>query len=207
MKLIISLLICILASVPSTYASWVNAKEGLIMREYPELGSKRITTIPYGEEVFLLEEIGDEITISNATGKWCIVQWQDKKGWVFGGFLCEYDPHLNDELTISELIGYWDYDKIGTGMGFSFIDQENIKVGEYKSVGKWSLKDNTIVINLTYVTDNWDDNTFVDKEFWIRLEILEYKPNYLKLSRTDSDLGPKVIELYQLTNKIITEPY
>jgi hypothetical protein len=66
---------------------WVTAESGLRMRESADLKAKTIATIPYGDEVILLEEKGDEITISGATGKWSKIQWKEKQGWAFGGFL------------------------------------------------------------------------------------------------------------------------
>ncbi len=66
---------------------WITADVGLNMRASPDLNAKKIGLIPYGEKVQLIEETGDAITISGATGKWSKVEWKDKTGWVFGGFL------------------------------------------------------------------------------------------------------------------------
>jgi uncharacterized protein YgiM (DUF1202 family) len=66
---------------------WVTADVGLNMRAAPDLKAEKIGLIPYGEKVKLIEETGDRITISGATGKWSKVQWKGKTGWVFGGFL------------------------------------------------------------------------------------------------------------------------
>jgi len=66
---------------------WVTADVGLNMRDSPNLKAEKISLIPYGEKVLLIEETGDLITISGATGKWSKIKWKGKIGWVFGGFL------------------------------------------------------------------------------------------------------------------------
>ncbi len=66
---------------------WVIADSGLRMRDAPDERGNKIDTIPYNSEVVLLEEIGDVVKISDVIGKWSKVEWNAKKGWVFGGFL------------------------------------------------------------------------------------------------------------------------
>ncbi len=66
---------------------WVTADVGLNMRVSPELKAKKIGLIPYGEQVLLMEETGNLITISGATGKWSKIKWKGKIGWVFGAYL------------------------------------------------------------------------------------------------------------------------
>ena len=78
---------------------WVTAEPGLRMRKSPSIKSNRICTIPFEEEVILLEEIGKKITISERTGRWSKVKWKDKTGWVFGGFLTKNDPYKNKKIT------------------------------------------------------------------------------------------------------------
>jgi len=65
----------------------VISEGGLRMRENADLTSEKIATIPNGTKVEKLEETGDVVTISGKTGKWTKVKWEDKEGWVFGGFL------------------------------------------------------------------------------------------------------------------------
>ncbi len=65
----------------------IISKGGLRMRDAPDISGTKIGVIPRGEIVELLEESGETITISGATGKWSRVKWKNKTGWVFGGFL------------------------------------------------------------------------------------------------------------------------
>ncbi len=66
---------------------YVASKSGLRMRDAPDISANKIDVIPNREKVELLEETGEAVTISGATGKWSKVKWKDKTGWVFGGFL------------------------------------------------------------------------------------------------------------------------
>ncbi len=88
-------------------ARWISANSGLKMRESPDLNAKLIVVIPYQEKVTLLEEKGEAVTISGATGKWSRVQWQSNKGWVFGGFLSTAETGKTDQRFI------WGDDKSG----------------------------------------------------------------------------------------------
>ncbi len=65
----------------------IISKGGLRMRDAPDITGNKIAVIPRGDIVELLEESGERITISGATGKWSKVSWKNKTGWVFGGFL------------------------------------------------------------------------------------------------------------------------
>jgi hypothetical protein len=73
-------------SVPENLR-YAAAKGGLVMRETPDTSGKKIGLIPMDEEVTLLEEKGEAVTIAGKKGKWSKVTWKDKTGWVFGGFL------------------------------------------------------------------------------------------------------------------------
>ncbi len=80
---------------PSTLSAWskmVNAKGGLKVRQEPNAKGKVITTLKDGSSVGVLEEVGDPVTISGATGKWMKVVQGKFTGWVFGGFLVTNIP-------------------------------------------------------------------------------------------------------------------
>jgi hypothetical protein len=95
-----------------TQIRFVSADAGLRMRDAPHLDGNQLCIIPFNTEVKLLEESGEEITISGAAGKWSKVEWNGKQGWVFGGFLSESkvtpaETEVADEYDISpeEVIG------------------------------------------------------------------------------------------------------
>jgi len=74
-------------SDPKIESRYVTAKGGLRMREKPDTNASVLETIPEGEKVEFIEETGNDMTISGATGKWSKIKWRDKTGWGFGGFL------------------------------------------------------------------------------------------------------------------------
>lgn len=83
---------------------WVRADVGLNMRENPDINSKIIQVIPDEEMVILLEETGENVSISGETGRWSKIEWRGKTGWVFGGFIS------NDNPKIFEAMFFLDYD-------------------------------------------------------------------------------------------------
>lgn len=65
----------------------VQTAAGLTMREQPGTSGKSIAVIPDGSTVKIIDKGSAEETISGKTGFWYKVDWNGKKGWVFGGFL------------------------------------------------------------------------------------------------------------------------
>lgn len=57
------------------------------MRAEPNTSANRIATIPDGTTVQVISTSGEEIELAGKRGKWTEVQFQEKTGWVFGGFL------------------------------------------------------------------------------------------------------------------------
>lgn len=67
----------------------VNAQGGLRMRETSDTSGKVISIIPDKSEVSVIETTGSEIEISGKKGKWTKVSFENKEGWIFGGFLIQ----------------------------------------------------------------------------------------------------------------------
>ncbi|HPJ43781.1 MAG TPA: SH3 domain-containing protein [Spirochaetota bacterium] len=91
----------------------VNAQSGLVMRQAPDPNSPKVTLIPYGEDVEVIEEQGAAVEIGGVSGKWTKVTWNGNTAWVFGGFLKEREINTPDsaidryykmENTLYELI-------------------------------------------------------------------------------------------------------
>lgn len=74
----------------------VKAQSGLVMRQAPDTGSAKVSLIPYGEEVEVIEEQGSSVEISGVSGKWTKVAWKGNSAWVFGGFLKEKEINSPD---------------------------------------------------------------------------------------------------------------
>ena len=73
---------------------FVNAEGGLRMRDKGSTSGSIITTIPNFSEIELIEEDQNNITISGKTGKWSKIRYNNIEGWVFGGFLTNFDNTL-----------------------------------------------------------------------------------------------------------------
>ena len=91
----------------------VKAQGGLVMRQAPDPGSPKVTLVPYGDEVEVIDEQATAVVISGVSGKWTKVTWNGNTAWVFGGFLKERETNSPDsaidkyykmENTLYELI-------------------------------------------------------------------------------------------------------
>ncbi len=71
----------------SSATAKVTADKGLTMREEPAVSAKALFVIPNGSDVKILQKGDKEETIGDKTSPWFQVEWNGKKGWVFGGFL------------------------------------------------------------------------------------------------------------------------
>jgi len=191
----------------SDNSRWVTADVGLRMREAPDLNSKKITTIPYNEEVIFLEETGDKFTISGVTGKWTKVKWEDKTGWVFGGFLSKTNPNLNSgKISENDLIGEWSYYNEYGGCITEVIFTK-ASVSFPRTVwekGEWYIENNVIYIT-SYLDENEEGPGYSLEAIY---EILDYKTDYLKVNikwQTNMDTDTRTLELYKNAKPRITK--
>ncbi len=123
MKKILSVSIAIFSCIFIVYSvsaesdnlRYVGAKSGLMMREKPDVKGKAISLISIGEEVLLLEEKPEKISIAGKTGKWSKIKWKDKTGWAFGGFLKTQEQERHPGMI---------YNLLGKRFGFQLNDDE-----------------------------------------------------------------------------------
>ncbi len=81
-------LIILLALPSSIYSQTINiGMPNLHLREKPDLNSKSICLIPYKDIVNIIEIQGNEIRIDGIRGRWAKIQWKNKTGWVFDGYV------------------------------------------------------------------------------------------------------------------------
>jgi hypothetical protein len=103
---------------------WVNATVGLRIRDQAGLEGEVIGVIPYAEKVMLLYEEEQVETIDDITGKWSKIRWQDKEGWVFGGFLQKEEIVITDTAEPKmKLSGR--YDLVDDPYDTQYIDFKN----------------------------------------------------------------------------------
>ena len=76
------------------------------MRDKADAPGRWWPPVPWKEKVEMLEETGNAVTISGATGKWTKIKWNDKTGWAFGGFLTP-NPSRESSDPLHEFDGTW----------------------------------------------------------------------------------------------------
>jgi len=72
---------------------YVAAKSGINLRSGAGKSSSVITLIPFGSKVTVEKSDGKEIFLDGRYGKWVNVKFGDKTGWLFSGFLCDFEPN------------------------------------------------------------------------------------------------------------------
>jgi len=80
------------AEIEVSKDKYIAAKSGLNLRSEPGKSSKIVSSIPFGSKVTVEKSDGDEIFLDGRYGKWVNVKYDNKTGWVFGGFLCDFKP-------------------------------------------------------------------------------------------------------------------
>lgn len=101
---------------------YITADSGLRMRDGAGVDSKVIHTIPFNEEVEILDEKPNIEKIGGVAGKWVKIRWNRKTGWVFSAYLGEYTPQTES----------WKFKKENKGNVYSMIvldDGSSIAVG------------------------------------------------------------------------------
>jgi hypothetical protein len=66
---------------------YVNAPEGLRVRNSPGLDGDRIALLENLTEVLIIEEDENNVNIDGINGKWTFIEADNIRGWVFGGYL------------------------------------------------------------------------------------------------------------------------
>ena len=72
---------------------YIAAKSGLNMRSNPSKSASVVSLIPFGAKVKIEKSEGDEIFLDGRYGKWVNVKYGNKTGWLFSGFLCDFEPN------------------------------------------------------------------------------------------------------------------
>ena len=111
---------------------YVDASDGLRVRDYPSLKSNRICALPHRFPVKSVA-IGAEETIDGITAPWVEIlipryEWKGEEpeyGWIFGGYLSNKQPEFTCEnWTKKELSEY-----LSTYLSWSFYDKYAERIG------------------------------------------------------------------------------
>lgn len=98
--LILSVFLALCGTAGAQEIMYVTSPEGLRVRSEPSLSAKKIDSLYFGETV-LVDKIGPEATIDGIKSNWIKVkfyddeQFPDKNGWVFGGYLSQWQPEMD----------------------------------------------------------------------------------------------------------------
>ncbi len=71
---------------------FVSTKAGLHLRSSPDKSSNILTLIPFGKDVSIINYDKKEFFMDGRYGSWVNIKYDNKTGWVFGGFLCNFKP-------------------------------------------------------------------------------------------------------------------
>ncbi len=156
-------------SVFSQQIRFVNADNGLIIRESTNKKSKQIGKLEYGTEVEVIEETEIELKVKdgqkNITGKWVKVQEIDgnQKGYVFNGYLTPNQLHKKIEIKFKDFsvqmeLDVWDENgdlkKTHNGNAKIYVElgdtpegkKVKIKQSKFKKIEVFQRHENSVTI-------------------------------------------------------------
>jgi len=126
---------------------YVNALEGLRVRNSPGLDGDRIALLDFKTEVVAKIEDENSVIIDGIEGKWTFIEFNDIKGWVFGGYLSlSYLEYRIMDGTIGIIAAHiandlllFDYNRNKDRNDLkSFLGSHN--VFDYKIIKEWTSK-------------------------------------------------------------------
>ena len=160
----------------SSTSSWIFSNGGLSIRDKPSHDSQRLAIIPFGEEISILEEMNNELTISERTGHWVRSSWNGLEGWVFSAYLIQYPVNAYLSGTYRYEIKPEPYESLVlSSNSFSIAENhctdiiwvsgkyiiENEKLVLFKINGESDEKFPTDISEADFILDIRDDNRLV----------------------------------------------
>jgi len=80
---------------------WCVSSDGLRIREAPDMNSKQVALIAFGESAVVVQDKKDDgkepVLVAGVYGNWVQVRYGTLKGWAFSGFLRPYN--INELIT------------------------------------------------------------------------------------------------------------
>ncbi|MCL1865312.1 MAG: SH3 domain-containing protein [Spirochaetes bacterium] len=172
---------------------YVAAKSGLNLRSTPDKSSKIITLIPFGTKVTIEKSDGKEIFLDGRYGKWVNVKYDNKTGWVFSGFLCDFKP----DTVIKHVADF--YRKKNSNSDNEYISKNNgLTHFKDSQVSLESIFDNYIVLKVPLTLMDGDPYQLAvvwkynikHKKFFEILETMGHKADIFYL---DNDRYPDLV--------------
>ncbi|MEO6719910.1 MAG: SH3 domain-containing protein [Ferruginibacter sp.] len=129
MKVYITVLIaCLVSSVGRAQSHYyAAAKNGLSMREQPDLNAKVLDKISYGQKLELINDTAGNKAISaeGFSGYWWLVKYNDKKGYVVSPYVLPSPPPDNSIKTLQDYFA-----QISSPNGNAIVIKEPVPAGE-----------------------------------------------------------------------------
>ena len=125
---------------------YVNAKRGLIVRERPGIKYKKLSSLPFGSEVKILEYSEEENTVNGRTDRWAKIKTDDSAGWVFNAYLIKEIPQNSfQRIPNKKIESFLRNYKFGKLLNSKKIGRDECNGA---SVTKKEYDSNTIIISL-----------------------------------------------------------
>lgn len=115
---------------------YVNAKEGLRVRDEPNLTGNIIYLLSHKEPVIIIEKSMNEVEIDGIIDFWYLVQNKETNGWVFGGYLYESLEKLEEDEFEDTISGRYNYYSIDMKKDENIYKGKFFRVNEDKNVYK-----------------------------------------------------------------------
>ncbi len=80
---------------------WIKAINGLNIRKSNNINAPKIELIPYGSQVEINYEDNEFVTIDGIKSKWVNIEWKNKSGWIFGGYLSSSNDFIKNIRRIT----------------------------------------------------------------------------------------------------------
>jgi hypothetical protein len=80
---------------------YVNATDGLRVRNSPDINGEKLGLLDYLAKINITREDNNTVNIGGIDGKWVYIT-EPIEGWVFDGFLVDYEPHIKRTSAIGE---------------------------------------------------------------------------------------------------------
>jgi len=82
---------------------YVNSKEGLRLRDKPDISGKVLDILKYKQQVIIEDKSNDKVVIDSIDDYWYLVTVDNRIGWVFAGYL----RNTIDEIDCEEIAGLY----------------------------------------------------------------------------------------------------
>ena len=170
------------------FSCWITSKEGLRVRNIPDLSGEKISLLDYKTKIDVYE-IGKKVLIDNKLGFWLKIKIDNTYGWIFSGYVTVIPENPYNEpdilpLTNETLAGTWTTRKDSFSIiGFSFGEVFEKDGGYYSGLlhSSWGTKGNFEInseANEVIIKSRVIDDTYIDENISISI---------LKIQKLTSD--------------------